>query len=326
VPDLDIPDLFQELHTLLDQVPAGKVTTCGALAAALGNPIAARWIGQFLARHDHDPACNCHRVLRARGLLGPYIEGPAAKRRRLQAEGIEIHNETVDLASYACTSLECSRPLQRLQRVQEAICRQVRLRPCLSTPRLVGGVDVSYPNCREGVAAYALVDTDRGQLVWSTTLRRQIAFPYITSYLSFRELPILIEVLTAVRAAGRLAPVVLVDGSGILHQRRAGIASHLGVVAGLPTIGVTKRLLCGRVESRQLEPLESLPVVHEDRLIGIALRPTAGSKRPIFISPGHRVDVSFAERVVRLMLRGHRLPEPLFWADRISRQSAVAGS
>ena len=64
---------------------------------------------------------------------------------------------------------------------------------------------------------------------------------------------------------------------------------------------------------------ESRPVIHEDRPIGVALRPTAGSRRPIFISPGHRVDLPFCEQLVRQLLTGHRLPEPLYWADRFSK-------
>ena len=89
----------------------------------------------------------------------------------------------------------------------------------------------------------------------------------------------------------------------------------------LPTIGVTKTLLCGRVEIEGMRPGESRPVVHEDRPIGVALRPTAGSRRPIFVSPGHRVDLAFAQQVVRAVLLGRRLPEPLYWADRLSRQA-----
>ena len=116
-----------------------------------------------------------------------------------------------------------------------------------------------------------------------------------------------------------MAEIVLVDGSGILHHRHAGIASHLGVVASLPTIGVTKKLLCGRVDLSAMGPGESRPVVHEDQLIGAALRPTAGSLRPIFLSPGHRVDLAFCERLWRQLLTGRRLPEPIYWADRLSR-------
>jgi deoxyribonuclease V len=187
-------------------------------------------------------------------------------------------------------------------------------------PLLVGGVDVAYPHPDVGVAAYAAVETATGRLAWSTTVRRRVAFPYISTYLSFREIPILLGLLDKVRTAGRMAEVLLVDGSGILHHRHAGVASHLGVVASTPTIGVTKKLLCGQVDLEGISPGESRPVVHEDRLIGVALRPTAGSRRPIFISPGHRVDLAFSERLVRQLLTGRRLPEPIYWADRLGRK------
>ncbi len=101
------------------------------------------------------------------------------------------------------------------------------------------------------------------------------------------------------------------------------MASHLGVAASLPTVGVTKKLLCGRVDIEGMAPGESRPVVHDEQLVGVALRPTAGSRRPIFISPGHRVDVAFSEELVRRLLTGRRLPEPLYWADRLSKSRAT---
>ena len=262
-PPLEIPDLPLLLRQLIAQTPLGSVTTCGSLAAALGNPIAARWIGHFLLHHPHDATCCCHRVVRAGGLLGGYIDGDAAKRRRLTAEGVEVDDDRVDLARYAYDGFASDRPLERLRLIQEALAAKVTLRPPRQTPRLVGGVDVSYRRPDEGVAAYALVDLDSGQLLWSHTIRRRVGFPYITSYLTFREMPILLDLLDEVQAAGQAAPLLLVDGSGIMHHRLAGIASH-----------------------------------------------------------GHRVSVAFAEDMVRRLLLGHRLPEPLYWADRLSREAA----
>ena len=280
---LDIPDLPAQLRQLMAHVPAGKVTTCGELARTLGNPIAARWVGHFLLHHVHDTECPCHRVVRAEGVLGPYIAGgEAAKARQLRAEGVEVCQGIVDLSRYGIADFVSDHPLEAvLRRVQGRILSKVRIVPRRQMPGLVGGVDVSYANGEEGIAAYALVAVASGELVWSATVRRRVVFPYITSYLTFRELPILMELLGEVRAAGTGA-VLLVDGSGILHHRHAGIATHLGVVAGLPTIGVTKRLLCGQANIEGMRPLEARPVLHEDRPIGVALRPTAGSRRPIF--------------------------------------------
>lgn len=323
----DVPDLARELKVLLAQVPPGRVTTCGALAEALGNPIAARWVGHFALHHEHRDDCPCHRILRAGGQLGPYIEGsPAAKARRLIDEGVVVRDAAVDLARFAHERFISDRPLEKLAWLQESLVSQVAVRPRKRIPKFVGGVDVSYPRGDVGVAAFALVESDGGNLVYSATICRPIRFPYVTSYLSFREIPIVLELLDGVRRSNRWPEVLLVDGSGILHHRHAGIASHLGVVASLATIGVTKRLLCGRVDPAGMQPGESRPVVHEGRLIGAALRPTAGSRRPIFVSPGHRVDVAFAEQLVRRLLVGRRLPAPLYWADRLSRAAARAGT
>lgn len=319
-PFCDVPDLALALRDLIAQVPAGRVTTCGSLAEALGNPVAARWVGHFTLHHAHGPACACHRVVRAGGVLGGYVAGgPEAKARHLAAEGVEVRGDSVDLERFGFGGLTCDRPLERLRRVQETLARRVSLRAPRRVPMLVGGVDVSYTAPDQGVAAYALVELGGARLAWSTAIRRRVVFPYVTSYLTFREMPILLELLEGVRAAGRLAELLLVDGSGILHPRQAGIASHLGVAAGVATIGVTKKLLCGSVDLADMEPGQSRPVVHEQRVIGAALRPTAGSRRPIFISPGHRVDLARAECVVRRLLTGRRLPEPLYWADRLSR-------
>jgi deoxyribonuclease V len=320
-----VPDLAACLWRLMAQMPAGKVTTCGDLAAALGNKVAATWIGHFTLHHEHDADCPCHRIIRAGGLVGPFVTSVDEKMRRLAREGVEIHDGVIDLDRFAFRDFVSDRPLEQLRQVQETIQRQIIVRPRRRIPKLVGGVDVAYPNADEGVAAYALVETATGQLVWSTTVRRRVVFPYITTYLGFREIPILLELLAQVRAAGRLSEVLLVDGSGILHHRHAGIASHLGVVASVPTIGVTKKLLCGNVDIEEMAPSESRPVVHEDRPIGVALRPTAGSRRPIFISPGHRVDLPFSEQLVRRLLLGRRLPEPLYWADRLSKAGRSRG-
>jgi deoxyribonuclease V len=323
----ELPDLARALRELIAQVPSGRVTTCGALARALGNPVAARWVGHFTLNDETARECPVHRVVRAGGQLGGMIGGDErTKARRLAREGVEVGAGLVDLERFGFDAFRSERPLEKLREVQEQLAGQATLRARRRLRRLVGGVDVAYPGGGRAAAAYALVDRASGELVYSKTVMRRVTFPYITTYLAFRELPVLLALLDEVRAEGRLGEVVLVDGSGMLHPRQAGIATHLGVVAGLPTVGVTKKLLCGRVDIEGMAAGESRPVVHEERPVGVALRPTAGSRRPIFISPGHRVDLAFAERLVRELLCGHRLPEPLHQADRLSRVAARGAS
>ncbi len=316
-----VPNLVRTLLTLLSQIPPGRVATCGDLAEALGNRIAARWVGHYALHHEHDAGCPCHRVVRLGGKLGGYAAGSLqAKARKLKAEGVEVHQGVIDLEEFAFGDFQSNRPLERLRRIQEEVQRQIILRSRRRMPKLVGGVDVAYPRPGVGVAAYVLVNVATSELVWSTSVCRPVGFPYVSTYLSFREIPIYLDLLDMVRKAGRMAEVLLVDGSGIIHHRHAGIASHLGVVAGVPTIGVTKKLLCGQVDIKHMSPGESRPVIYEDQLIGIALRATAGSLRPLYVSPGHRVNVAFCEQLVRQLLTGRRLPEPIYRADRLSRK------
>jgi deoxyribonuclease V len=322
----NIPDLSARVEVLWSQIPPGRVATYGDLADALGDRIAARWVGHHALHHEHDDACACHRIVRADGSLGNYATGNVReKARRLRAEGVPVRKELVSLARHRFTEFDTGRPLTPLRRAQESLIARVSLRPPRKTPRLIAGVDVSYTPAGDGVAAYVLVDRVSADIIWKTTVRRPVRFPYITSYLSFRELPLLMDLLDEVELQDRIADVILVDGSGMLHHRHAGIATHLGVARGVSTVGVTKKLLCGSVSIDGMEPMESRGVLLDGETIGVALRPTAGSRRPIFISPGHRIDVAQSEAIVRDLLRGRRLPEPQYWADRLSRQAARQG-
>jgi len=321
---LNPPDIRRSLASLIRQIPAGRVASCGQLAEALGDRAAARFVGRFLLDHDHGPGCACHRVLRADGTLGSFIAGgPEEKRRLLAGEGIEWSGERVDVGRFGFSGFRSSRPLERLSALQDEAARRIRLYRRRRVPRLVGGIDLAYPREDQGVGAIVVVDTDNRRVVWSTVLRRQVRFPYITGYLAFRELPLLVRLVEAAARTQWLPEVLLVDGSGVLHPRRMGVATHLGVALDLPTVGVTKTLLCGRVDWRGMGPGESRSVCWQGGVSGVAIRPTAGSRRPIFVSPGHRVDVAFAERLVRQMLSGRRLPDPIYWADRLSRQAAI---
>ncbi|MGE0610679.1 MAG: endonuclease V [Pirellulales bacterium] len=326
-----LPDLPAQLHGLLWQIPAGHVATYGDVAEALGNRVAAKWIGHEMLHHAHHTDCHCHRVVRANGDVGAYISGqPADKISRLQGEGVAVERGRVDLSRYRFRDFRGDRPLERLRQIQESLRGQIDPTYAgVGLPNLIGGLDVSYAAPRAAVAAYTLFDTATGQLVWSQTLHAEVHFPYITSYLTFRELPVYLALLEQVRAAGQLAPVVLVDGTGILHPRRMGIASHLGIVADMATVGVTKTLLCGTVaagpqrsnqagRSAKARP-STRPILLDGEALAVAVYPTPKARNPLYVSPGHRTDCALAQSVVEHFLAGHRLPEPLHWADRLSR-------
>jgi len=335
----NLPDLLEELKRLLAQVPPGRVTTYGSLAAALGDRIAARWVGQVLLHDERVIDRPTHRVVRAGGELGQFPGGDVAlKERLLKDEGVAVTDQRVDLEQHGFAEFESSRPLAQLRQQQEALRERLVL-PSGSggsagvsdTISLVAGVDVSYQG-DEAVAAYALIELGQGRAeasepVWSHVVRQRVTFPYISSYLAFRELPVLLTLLKEVASQSPLADIILVDGSGILHPRRMGIASMLGVLSGQPTIGVTKKRLIGREESTAEEgsPVElpaAAPMVHEQEQLGWAVWPRSGTRRPLYVSPGHLIDLATSRDIVLRSLGERRLPEPIYWADRLSRAAA----
>jgi deoxyribonuclease V len=175
-------------------------------------------------------------------------------------------------------------------------------------PWRLGGADASntrFDPARRVHAAIVTLDPAGGVLATATESR--IAdFPYIPGYLGFREVPALAA------CWGRLAvkpDIILVDGQGIAHPRGLGLACHLGLVLGVPTIGVAKSLLVGEGEPGP-DPGDSAPVCWKGAVIGMALRTRRGA-RPLYLSSGHRVGLATAAVIVLGATGGRRLPAPI---------------
>ncbi len=133
----------------------------------------------------------------------------------------------------------------------------------------------------------------------------QVIFPYIPTFLSFREGP---AIMSAFEKLKNRPDILMVDGAGINHPRRAGIATHIGVALDVPTIGITKKLLCGSGEE-PVEVGEASPLLYEARKVGWLLK-SIKRGRAIIVAPGHRVSLESSLSIVRSCLRGHKLPEP----------------
>jgi deoxyribonuclease V len=327
----DVPrlDLEAELTALLAQIPRGRVTTYGDLADALGLRSAARWVGEFLRVHAHWPDCACHRVVRKGGELGLYVEGrePAEKVERLQAEGLPVCDRRVErFEELIFRDFRSEHPLKRLIDRQLEWVQRVQLNPRSGVPPLAAGLDVSYSRDGTATGACAIVESSSGRVVWSTTHRDRPGLPYIPTLLTFRELPMLLALFERSRREFPELDLYFVDGNGILHPRGAGIAACFGVVADVPTIGVAKSLLCGRLQEPADDSADPPALLTlDDRVVGAVLM-SSSSSRPLYVSPGQKIDVASASRMARAFAFGHRLPEPLYWADRLSRaQSRVAG-
>jgi deoxyribonuclease V len=322
---LDIPNVREITLGLLLQIPKGRVTTYRALALALGDAIAVRAIGQILAENDQPDVYPCYKVVHSDGRVGAYRApgGPAEKIARLQADGVPVQEGCIPhLQEHVFHQFETSRPLVRLRQRQEELSQRVCPEPLRSEYQTVGGVDLAYRGPWLGVGAYIGMEIASERPLTSEIAQVEISFPYIPTYLAFRELPVLLPLLERVKSTHTLTDVLMVDGSGILHPRHVGIASHLGVLLDVPTIGVTKSLLYGEVNLKDMKPKEMRSIVDPKsrEVIGAAIK-TRERADPIFVSIGHGIDLDTAVALV-LKLSHQRLPEPIHRAHRVSKEAA----
>lgn len=176
----------------------------------------------------------------------------------------------------------------------------------------VAGIDVGFEDRgRIARAAVAVLDADTLQPLELTIARVVAGFPYVPGLLSFRECPAILVALEQLQTAPDL---LLYDGHGYAHPRRFGIASHLGLVTGMPTIGVAKSRLTGSHGPVPEERGAWAPLTDRDETIGAVLRTRAGVK-PLYISIGHRVSLQTGIAWVMRCLTRYRLPETTRWAD-----------
>ncbi len=174
-------------------------------------------------------------------------------------------------------------------------------------PRLIAGADISVNKVTGmGIGAVVVLSYPGLELVETRLVTDRLGFPYVPGLLSFREAPLL---LAACESLTVTPDLIMVDGQGIAHPRRMGLASHLGLFLDTPTIGCAKSRLCGFHEVPGAEPGSYADLLDGDEVIGVALRTRAGVK-PVFVSIGHRVDLQNAIRWVLACCQGYRLPEP----------------
>lgn len=183
----------------------------------------------------------------------------------------------------------------------------------------VTGVDVAYDDARDLVAATAVVlDAATLAVVAEATAVGRVAFPYVPGLLAFRELP-------AVRAALEALPcppgLVVCDGYGLAHPRRFGLASHLGVLTGLPTMGVAKNPFTFTHPTLAPARGSTAPLLAEDEEeVGAALR-TRSEVKPVYVSVGHRVSLENAVAHTLALTPEYRLPETTRRADALCRRA-----
>jgi deoxyribonuclease V len=182
----------------------------------------------------------------------------------------------------------------------------------------IAGIDAGFEDeGRITKAAVCVLSLHDLQTVETAIARRATDFPYIPGLLSFREIPAILEALKQLRTK---PDMLFCDGQGRAHPRRLGIASHLGLLTNLPSIGIAKSLLCGRHAPVGDEKGSTAELVHKNETVGAALRTRSGVK-PVYISPGHKISLQTAVEYVMLCVTRYKLPEPTRLADKLASHS-----
>ncbi|MEM9965348.1 MAG: deoxyribonuclease V [Asticcacaulis sp.] len=202
--------------------------------------------------------------------------------------------------------------------IQQSLRQQVKIVTDDVPLRLIAGIDVSYDITNNLTRAVVVVldAVTLTPVVPPVATQIDTQFPYVPGLLSFREIPAILKALSYVEVR---PDILMVDGHGIAHPRRLGIAAHLGVLMDMPSMGVAKKRLTGKYEEPAPEKGSMSPLTHREELIGMVLR-SKDRIKPLFVSPGHRLSLVQSVAVVQTCLTKYKLPEPTRLADAISKK------
>lgn len=249
-------DLYREIELLVEQIPEGMFSTYKAIAIALGDEIAENAVMQFLKGR----------------------------------ENLDVSSSVKD-ASCLFNKFKTTFPLKKLREEQLELGRRVVTDDDFEEIESVAGMDVAYAG-DTAFGAYVEMDNEC-IIIERKTAKMKVDFPYIPTYFSYREMPVLNELLKKEKPS-----VVMIDGNGILHPRQFGMASHFGFLNSVPSIGIAKKLLCGRIDGNY--------IYMNGKKAGFM----HGREKPIYISAGHKISLESSLAIVKRFCR-YRIPEPL---------------
>ncbi len=206
--------------------------------------------------------------------------------------------------------------ISKARKAQTLIAQKVIMQDELpKNVRLIAGVDAAYFGSF-AVGTVAVLDYSSFEVLETQVVTQRVEFPYVPTLFSFRELPVAVS---CIRRLSVQPDVFLVDGHGRAHPFRCGLASHLGVVLGKPTVGVAKNKLIG--EPKRVG--EDTFLVQDDEIIGAVITNRFASK-PLYVSIGHRVNLETAVEIVKHCSFRNRIPEPIRVAHRIASEERKA--
>ncbi|GGF15649.1 deoxyribonuclease V [Hymenobacter cavernae] len=211
--------------------------------------------------------------------------------------------------------------VRELTQEQEAMRTRVRLLPLPQEPSFIAGCDSSFPTPDTILSVFVLLRFPSLELVEKVWNAAPVTVPYVPGFLAFREAPNLLQTYEKLT---QKPDIIMVDGHGIAHPRRMGIAAHLGVLLDRPTFGVAKQKLTGNYTEPAITRGSLTPLTDRSgELLGEVLR-SKDKVNPLFVSPGHLCDQATATRLTLACLRGYKLPEPTrladYWAEEFKKE------
>lgn len=199
--------------------------------------------------------------------------------------------------------------------IQYELKQKVKITRLIKKPKFIAGVDAAFSGDNVIGAACLYKYPELIPLEDAHALTK-VTFPYIPGFLSFREGPAIIKAINNLKIK---PDIVLFDGQGIAHPEGLGIASQVGVLLNIPTIGCAKSKLVGDYIEPGIKKGEHTYLKYHGRTVGAILR-TRNAVKPIFVSPGHMIDLRGTIDVVLGCIRSYRIPEPLRRADHLSKK------
>ena len=292
-------DLIQILENLINQIPKGKITTYKEMALAIGSIYATRFIYNAI-RKINGP---WWRVVNEKGEIKDkkHLE-------LLKKEGITIeNNKIINLTKYLYRDLKIDhKPLERLRRYQIELSKKISLYDDFSDINIIGGVDLSYKN-NKAIVVYTLLDIEKLKLLKFYVFEEHVSFPYIPTFLSFREGDPILKTFNRVEPKPN---VLFVNGQGIAHPVKMGLASYIGVVLDIPTVGITKKHLYGEIKENKIYDKDG-------NQIGWVIKKNG---KTVYVSPGNKLSLESSKELAEKTWIKGQYPEPIRIADEISKK------
>jgi len=198
---------------------------------------------------------------------------------------------------------------EKLKKEQLKLAKKISIKDDFNNIQLIAGIDKSFIKNNKIITSIVIFDIENKKIIEKKHIIKELDIPYLPNYLAYREMPGILECYETLENKPDL---LIIGANGILHPRLIGMASHIGLILDIPSIGITNKKLCGEIKENK--------VYLNDKVIGSTII-TKEHANPLFVSPGHKITLRTSIKFVKELTRlPHKLPEPLHLAHRLSKK------